>query len=70
MMNDGERPQASPFIINEHRWGSSTTDPKFTCNIRLTVPRYEVRTEITIEYRSMIIGKHDCTVKIWNYTND
>jgi hypothetical protein len=42
MMNDGEWPQASPFIINEHRWGSSTTDPKFTCNIRLTVPRYEV----------------------------
>jgi hypothetical protein len=41
-MNDGERPQASPFIINEHRWGSTTTDPKFTCNIRLTIPKYEV----------------------------
>jgi hypothetical protein len=41
-MNDGERPQASPFIINEHRWGSSTTDPKFTCNIRLAISKYEV----------------------------
>jgi hypothetical protein len=42
MMNDGERPQASPFIVNEHRWGSSNTDQKFICNIRLTIPKYEV----------------------------
>jgi hypothetical protein len=57
MMNDGERPQASPFIINEHRWGSSTTDPKFTCNIRLTIPKYEV------ENYYYIIANHGSTVK-------